>query len=95
LMAEEMLKIAQEITMKKSPEEAMKTVMVEYLEKKIAECKEEIQRYEKKYGMDFREYERRLGKEFSLSYEHEMDYARWGARLDELEDLELHIGQLK
>lgn len=94
-MAEEMLKLVQEITMKKTPEEAMKLMIREYLEKKIAECKEEIEKFQRKYGMDFKEYERRLGREFSLSYEHEMDYARWGARLDELEDLEQHLGQLK
>jgi transposase len=94
-MAEEMLRLVQEITMKKTPEEAMKLMIREYLEKKIAECKEEIEKFQRKYGMDFKEYERRLGREFSLSYEHEMDYARWGARLDELEDLEQHLGQLK
>lgn len=94
-MAEEMLKLFQEITMKKTPEEAMKLMIREYLEKKIAECKEEIEKFQRKYGMDFKEYERRLGREFRLSYEHEMDYARWGARLDELEDLEQHLGQLK
>lgn len=94
-MAEEMLRIAEEITQKKTPEEAMRVVLMEYLEKKIAECKEEIQRFERKYGMDFEEFERRLGKEFSLSYEHEMDYAKWGARLDELEDLEQRLRQLR
>ena len=94
-MSEDMLKIAQEITVKKTPEEAVRLVLVEYLNKKIAECRGEIQGFERRYGMDFREYERRLGKEFSLSYEHEMDYARWGARLDELDYLERRLGKLK
>ena len=94
-MTEDLLKIAQEITVKKTPEEAVRLMLVEYMDKKIAECREEIQKFERKYGMDFKEYERRLGKEFSLSYEHEIDYARWGARLDELDDLERRLGKLK
>ena len=94
-MTEDILKIAQEITMKKTTEEAVRLMLVEYMDKKVAECREEIQKFERKYGMDFKEYERRLGKEFGLSYEHEMDYARWGARLDELDDLERRLGKLK
>lgn len=94
-MTEDMLKVAQEITMKKTSEEAVRLMLMEYLDKKITECREEIQKFERKYGMDFEEYERRLGKEFSLSYGHEMDYARWGSRLDELDDLERRLGKLR
>ncbi|MGQ9723238.1 MAG: hypothetical protein ACUVXA_18195 [Candidatus Jordarchaeum sp.] len=45
--------------------------------------------------MSFEEYEERLGVDIDLSHEHEMDYALWGALLDELEELEKRLGQLK
>lgn len=90
-MAEEMLKLAQEVTMKEKPEEALGVVLKGYLERRIAECKGEIKNFESKYDMSFVEFEEKLGKEFGLSYEHEMDYARWGAKLDELEELEKQL----
>ena len=37
--------------------------------------------------MPIEEYEERLGVDIDLSYEHEIDYALWGALLDELEEL--------
>jgi len=45
-MAQEMVKMAQEITMKEAPEEALGTILKTYLEQKIAECQEAIKRFE-------------------------------------------------
>lgn len=57
--------------------------------------KADIKKFEEKYGMSFEEYEEKLGVDIDLSHEHEMDYALWGALLDELEELERRLGQLK
>jgi len=58
-MAEEMLSLTKEITMKENLDEALGIVLKDYLERKIADCKEEIKKYEAKYGMSFEEFERR------------------------------------
>lgn len=73
------MKLAQEITMKEAPEEALSVVLKTYLEQKIAECQEEIKRLEEKYGMSINEFYEKLGDEFSLSWEHEKDYMGWEA----------------
>ena len=95
LMAEEVLKLAQEITMKKTPEEAVKFMLVEYLEKKIAECEGTIRRFERKYGMNMKGFYEKLGVEFDLSWEHEKDYMDWDWAVVELEDLKEKLEKLK
>jgi hypothetical protein len=81
--------------MREDIDEALTLVLGEYLAKRISECRAEVKRFEEKYGMSFEEYEERLGVDFNLSYEHEMDYAMWGALLDELDELEKRLRQLK
>jgi hypothetical protein len=78
-MAQEVVKMAQEITTKEAPEEALSIVLKTYLEQKIAECTERIKHFEKKYGMSFNDFYEKLGEEFSLSWEHEEDYMDWEA----------------
>jgi hypothetical protein len=76
-MAQEMVKLAQEITMKEAPEDALSIVLKTYLEQKIAECEARIRHFEKKYGMCFNDFYEKLGEWFSLSWEHEKDYMDW------------------
>jgi len=94
-VSQELLKIIMEVTMREDIDEALTLMLGEYISRRISECREEIRRFEKKYGMRFEEFEEKLGVDFDLSHEHEMDYAMWGALLDELEELEKRLRQLK
>ncbi len=82
-VAQEMLALAQEITRKKNPEGALWMVLKGYLERRINECKEEIAKFENKYGMPFEDYKEMLGVKITLSYEHEKDYMNWEASVIE------------
>ena len=73
-MAQEMLRIAQEITAKKKPEEALYTTLRSYLEQRMEKCREEINDFELKYSMSFEEFKDKLSKELELSWEHEKDF---------------------
>ena len=91
-MAERVLKLIQEVTMRKDLEEAVGVVLRSYLEQKIAECKAEIRKYERRYGMSFEEFEKRIhDKEFSTEQERkhgiiqfENDYFEWSGAVDSL-----------
>jgi hypothetical protein len=87
-MAQEMVKLAQEITMKEAPEEALSVVLKTYLEQKIAECKEKIRKFEKKYGVDVETFYDKLGTEIPLSLDYEGDYLEWDFELAKLKSLE-------
>lgn len=39
--------------------------------------KQKVKRLKKKYGMDFFQFQKQLGKKFNLSWEHEKDYMDW------------------
>ncbi len=94
-MAQEMVKMAREITMKEAPEEALGIVLRSYLEQKIAECAEKIRCFEKKYGMNINDFYEKLGEEFSLSWEHEKDYMDWDWATAKLEHLKGKLGKLE
>lgn len=87
-----MFKLAQEITLKRSPEDAFCGVLRGYLEGKITECREEARKYEQKYGMSFEEFEKKIkDKGFSerLEEKHgviqvENDYFEWGGAITDL-----------
>ena len=83
IAAQEMLKLAQEITREKSREGALGHILKGYLERRIKECEEEISKYENRYGMGFEDYKEMLGVKFALSYEHEKDYMNWEASMIE------------
>lgn len=72
-----------EITEGSRPEEALGTILKEYLEGKIEEKKEKIRKLEEKWGMDFEEFEKKSkqnnlpkGKD-PYSQEVEEDYRKW------------------
>ncbi|MEM2957723.1 MAG: hypothetical protein QW261_05525 [Candidatus Jordarchaeaceae archaeon] len=94
-MSQDLIKIIKEVTMRDNVDEALTLVLGRYILQRISECKAGIKRFEEKYNMPFEKYEERLGVDISLSHEHEMDYAMWGALLDELEELEKLLGKLK
>jgi len=94
-MAEEIMQLARKVVSKASDEDVLKTLLISYLERRVDECRRKIKDFELKYGMNFEEFERRLSVDFPLTYEHEMDYARWGALLDEVEELEKLLRKLR
>ena len=94
-MAQEMVKMAQEITMKEAPEEALGMVLKTYLEQKIAECQEAIKRFEEKYGVNITDFYEKLDEEFSLSWEHERDYMDWDWATAKLKNLKEKLGKLQ
>ena len=81
--------------MRDDVDEALTLVLGRYIVQRISECKADVKRFEEKYGMLFEGCEDRLGVDIDLSHEYEMDYALWGALLNELEELERRLGQLK
>jgi len=81
--------------MRDDTDEALTLLLGKYLDQRISECRAEVRKFEEKYGMHFEEYEERLDVDINLSYEHEKDYVIWGALLDELEELEKRLRQLK
>ncbi|MFQ6063313.1 MAG: hypothetical protein ACE5J9_09110, partial [Methanosarcinales archaeon] len=56
--------------------------------------KDEISKFETKYGMSFEEYKERLGLQYTLSYEHEKDYMNWEASVIEYRFLKLQKNKL-
>lgn len=101
-MAEEMLSLTKEITMKKNLEEALGIVLKDYLERRIADCKEEVNKYEAKYGMSFEEFgkrirDKRFNEELEKKYgtiQVENDYFDWGGALTDLQFLKEKLGKL-
>ena len=94
-MAEEIMQLARKVVSRVSDEEVLKALLISYLERRLDECRGKIRDFELKYGMNFEEFEKRLSIDFPLTYEHEMDYARWGALLDEVEELEKLLRKLR
>ena len=94
-MAQEMVKLAQEITMKEAPEDALSIVLKTYLEQKIAKSREKIRRFEEKYGVDVESFYDKLGTEIPLSLEYEGDYLEWDFELAKLKSLEEKYKELE
>ena len=94
-MAQEMVKLAQEITTKEAPEDALGIVLKTYLEQKIAESKEKIRKFEEKYGVDAETFYDKLGTEIPLSLEYEGDYLEWDFELAKLQSLEEKYRELQ
>ena len=101
-MAEDIAKLAQEVTMKKTAEEALITILKNYLEKKITECEDEIRIYEKKYGMNFEEFEKKikdikfltkLEKKYG-TIEVENDYFNWSGTVTDIQYLREKLEKL-
>lgn len=90
-----MIQMAQEITGRKKPEEALSQVLESYLKTRINECEQEISRFQKKYKMDFEKFKAKLGKQIPLSYEHEKDYMNWEAAMTEYKFLKSKFKKLK
>ncbi len=94
-MAQEMVKLAQEITMKEAPEDALSIVLRTSLEQKMAKSREKIREFEERYGVDVETFYDKLGTKIPLSLEYEGDYLEWDFELAKLKSLEEKYKELK
>jgi hypothetical protein len=78
------LDLAQELTSQPDPERAVGEALQAYVHQKIRRYRRTAARLQKKYGMSFAEFHRRLGAELPLSWEHERDFLAWEEALTNL-----------
>lgn len=95
LKESELTKLAQEVTGRDNPEEALEVALRSYLERKIDDYQQDIQDLEAKYGMNFEEFKERLGKELDLSWQHERDFMRWEEAVTNLNHFHQLLDRLK
>ena len=94
-LSEEILKIAREVTAREKPEEALTIILRRYIQGRIAECEEEIKKFESKYGMSIKDFYEKLGRDFPLTWEHERDYMDWDWAIAEIEELKERLKKLE
>ena len=88
------LELAQELTGQPNPESAVSEALHAYLQQKIRRCRQTIARLQRKYGMSFEDFARRLGTELTLSWEHERDFLAWEEALTNLRYFQEQAQQL-
>ncbi len=85
-MSEELLRAIEKVTGKPRAE-GLREVLASYIERRMEECRKKIRGFEAKYGMSFKKFYERLGKDLPLDWEHEKDAFDWEAAITELEEL--------
>lgn len=91
----DLIKLAQEITGRSDSGEALEVTLRSYLEQKIKDYRQDIQVFSDKYGMDFREFKEKLGKEIELTWEHEQDFMLWEEAVTNERHFRRLLNQLK
>ncbi|MBI1882147.1 MAG: hypothetical protein HYR94_28575 [Chloroflexi bacterium] len=66
-----------------SPEQALKSIILDYIEHKIAQIEAELKRYEQKYQQTFAEWSESLSGRATIADED--DWLEWEANLDMLD----------
>ena len=87
-------KLAQEITGRNDPTEALEEALRSYVEERLSRYRITISRLENKYGLTYETFRQKLSKELPLSWEHEQDYMSWEEALTNLEYFERIASQL-
>lgn len=67
-------------------EKALNNVVFEWLDSKAAKLEEKVKEFERKYGMEFMEFDDRIKIE-GASFEEEDDWIDWGDYIELLESL--------
>ncbi len=70
----------------KDPKESLDQVVLEWLDFKVSELEEKVMAFERKYGMEFWEFDEKIKKDGASSDE-EDDWMDWGDYIDLLEEL--------
>jgi hypothetical protein len=68
------------------PEEALNKVVFEWLDSKASKLEEKVMEFERKYGMEFMEFDNRI-KIKGASFEEEDDWIDWGDYIELLESV--------
>lgn len=66
-------------------EEALDKVVLEWLDLKITRMEERIREFERKYGQEFREFDKALKEKEEVTIEEEDDWMDWGDYVELLE----------
>ena len=61
-----------------APENALDKVVLEWLDLKITRIEERIMEFERKYGMEFSEFDKALKEKEEVTVEEEDDWIDWG-----------------
>ena len=86
MLSEVQLKqLAQEITGRDDPLEALEETLRSYIAQKLSHYRQEILRLERKYGLTYDAFVHKLDQELPLTWEHEQDYMAWEEALTHLE----------
>ena len=88
-------KLAQEVTGRNDPTEALWETLRSYIEHRIQHYRKEINRLESKYGLKYEGFAGKLNNEIDLSWEHEQDYMAWEEALTNLKHFEDITNQMK
>ena len=95
LTEKQLKKLAQEVTGRDDPAEALEETLWTYVDQKLSHYQQEAARLEHKYGLGFEAFARRLGKELPLTWEHEQDYMAWEEAVSNLGYFEKVVSQLR
>jgi hypothetical protein len=95
LTEKQLKKLAQEVTGRADPTEALEETLRTYVEQKLGHYQQEVSRLEHKYALSFEAFTHSLGKDLSLTWEHEQDYMTWEEALTNLEYFEKIASQLR
>lgn len=70
----------------KDPKESLDMVVLEWLDFKVSMLEEKVMGFERKYGMEFNEFNEKIKKE-GASFDEEDDWIDWGDYIDLLGEL--------
>ena len=70
----------------KDPKESLNLVVLEWLDFKVSELEEKVMAFERKYGMEFKEFDEKIKKE-GASFDEENDWIDWEDYIDLIEEL--------
>ncbi len=73
----------------KDTKESLDMVVLEWLDFKVTNLEEKVMSFERKYGMEFTEFNEKIKKE-GASFDEEDDWIDWGDYIDLFEDLRIY-----
>jgi hypothetical protein len=75
------------------PDEALTSVVLEWVDIKISRMDERIRSYERKYGMDYSEFDKKIRAQGAV-FEEEDDWIDWGDTIDLVQQLKKTRGEV-
>ena len=75
------------------PDEALTSVVLEWIDIKISRMEERIRSFERKYGMDYGEFDKKI-RAHGAVFEEEDDWMDWGDTIDLVQQLKKNRGEV-